>query len=305
VYCRACNSIVPEKRFCPCCGARLPRAVPAASGGEPAGPAECAPGFPPCAVCREPVAAGYAFCPNCGERVTSAAGSGPVPEPGQAAPRLERRPVSDEDKARIEATLLQAARQKARKQYPGALLSARSALAIDPDCADTHAMIGDIHHAAGSLEDAIVEYTNAVDLDPERPGFRERLKRLEEEHARRGQELSNVIYEHEGDIASIFGVVFTRDHPKWYKRGWFNAVLFVVFFALTLYLAGLCRIALWYGPIWLQTILFAAAVVSSVWIFIDAQASDKPGLLWAALNLLSWFLGFSFLGIIIYVIFRL
>lgn len=303
MYCRACNSIVARKPFCPLCGARLPDSAPVGDEREPTQVIGAAPGSFPCPACREPILAGYGFCPNCGERTSAESRRAARPEPPSGT--HARRPISEADTARIEEILHQAARLKVRKAYSDALICARRALVIDPDSADAHAMIGDIHHAAGSLEDAIVEYTYAADLAPEKPGFRDRLRILEQEHTRKGEELSTVIYEHEGDIATIFRIVFTRDHPKWYKRGWFNAVLFVAFFVLIILVSGFCRFAMYLGPLWLRTIIFSIVIVTSFWVFMDAQANDRPGIVWLLVNLLSWALGFSFLGIIIYLIFRL
>lgn len=303
MYCRACNSIVPEKRFCPFCGENLPRPARVGPDAQKTQASEASPGSIPCPSCRESLLADYGFCPGCGERTS--ADSRPSQAQAPARPTPDRRLVSEADRARIEEILRDATRLKVAKAYHDALISARRALAIDPDSADAHAMIGEIHHAAGSLEDAITEYTYAADLAPERPGFRDRLRTLELEHKRRDEELASVVYEHEGDLATIFRIFFTRDHHKWYKRGWFNAVLFVGFFVLTIYLVAFCRLAMWIGPLWLRTVMLSMMIVTSFWIFYDAQANDRPGIVWVLVNVLSWGAGFSFLGIIVYLIIRL
>ena len=150
-----------------------------------------------------------------------------------------------------------------------------------------------------------MEYTYAVDNAPDKPGFKDRLTELEAEQKAREESLSTVIYRHEGDLGTIFRTIFTRSDPRWYKRGWFNAVLFVVAFTFSMWFIGFCGIGWWHGPLWLRVVILSAMIVSSVWVYLDAEANDRAGPFWAIVNLGAWAFGFGPLGLIIYIIFRL
>jgi hypothetical protein len=303
LYCRACNRIVPPNGFCPLCGARLPPV--ATVSGDPE--KTLITGLPPasavCSGCGEALSDDWSFCAGCGlARSERPQGHR---EPAQDPTRSGRTPPSRAEQERIDEILREAMRLKVRRAYNEALICARRAYIIDPESPDAHALVGEIYYASGSLEEAVAEYTNAVDFGPDRPGFRSRLAALEAELKRQDESLGSVIYEHEGDLAAIFKRIFTRGHPKWYKRGWFNGVLFVAGFTLSLLLIGFFGVAWFLGPLWLKTIIIAAMIATSFWVFMDAQANDRAGAFWALVDLVSWAAGLGPFGLIIYILFRL
>lgn len=123
-----------------------------------------------CEDCRIVVEDDVRFCPKCGKELASE----------ERAPKL--------DGSNVESLLASATLHKIRSEWEAAIADATDALRLDPRNPDIASLLGDIYAEQGMLDEALVWYQMAVELNPNSEVDRERLTRLSKEIAARRRE---------------------------------------------------------------------------------------------------------------------
>ncbi|MBA3997623.1 MAG: hypothetical protein C0489_02845 [Candidatus Accumulibacter sp.] len=97
----------------------------------------------------------------------------PFPDESSTLSRLDRSPAN-----RAEARFNEGCERLAAGDEAGAEAAFRSALAIDPDCAEAHGNLGFVLEARGALEEAEACYRRSLALDPALPDIQINLAML-------------------------------------------------------------------------------------------------------------------------------
>jgi hypothetical protein len=105
---------------------------------------------------------GVHFCPKCGKDLTLGDGTNQMP-------RLE-----------VGAYLTSANLHRIRKEWDEAIADATEALRIDPDNADIASLIGAIYQERGMLDDAVIWFQMALEMNPDSAYDRARLKQVKD-----------------------------------------------------------------------------------------------------------------------------
>lgn len=123
-----------------------------------------------CEDCRIILDPDVRFCPKCGKAIEEeAAAAGP--------PRVE-----------VGALLTSANLHRIREEWDEAIADATEALKLEPGNADIASLLGSIYEQRGMLDEAVIWYHLALELDPKSSADRVRLERVRDQLARRSGE---------------------------------------------------------------------------------------------------------------------
>jgi len=120
-----------------------------------------------CKDCRIVLDDDVRFCPKCGKDLAPDAHAS---KPGES---------------NVESLLASANLHKIRSEWEAAIADATDALRIDPRNPDIASLLGDIYADQEMLDEALVWYQMALELNPDSEADRERLNRLSKEIAAR------------------------------------------------------------------------------------------------------------------------
>ena len=276
MYCKTCRRNVADAPYCCDCGTPAPPLLILDEEQRAASPPPG--GGPPCPSCATASTPGNHFCTQC----------------GAALPQVEEPaiPLDYERRAKLEHLEDLIAVSKKRGEYTRVIFSAREALTVAPGRADLHAEIAEAYAGKGEYVEAEEAIREAVRIESENPRYRALAKEYEALAYEQRTSPQYIMSQHPGDIAMLLQVIYTRQDEKWYKRGWANAIWTILGFYLMVQAWKLSWWILLRGPIIWRPVPIAVMLVCAVWMWIDAERNNKNGVLWFAIGMLTWPLGF-------------
>jgi hypothetical protein len=116
-----------------------------------------------CANCRTTNLSDYKFCRECGTRLDTGAGAAPDPASTET---------------RVEQLLREAFEAMDRGDLDQAAGTVLAAMALSPDSASAHSVLGIIYERQGRIPEAVAQFERVLEINPESTADREKLNEL-------------------------------------------------------------------------------------------------------------------------------